>query len=81
MSVGQVAGWVQSWSAFKPFCQQHGEQAARALLERYCDDLVAALGAPGPQATVRTRWPLHLLLARRPVPLLAGEQPAREGES
>ncbi len=81
MSVGQVAGWVQSWSAFKPYCQQHGEQAARALLERYCDDLVAALGVPGPQATVRTRWPLHLLLARRPVPLPHGEQAGQEGES
>ncbi|KAL4422964.1 hypothetical protein ABPG75_009161 [Micractinium tetrahymenae] len=74
MTVQQVAGWVQSWSAFKPHCEQHGEAATRALLERYCEDLVAALGVPDAQATVRTRWPVHMLLARRPAPLPAGEQ-------
>lgn len=76
MTVEQVAGWVQSWSAFKPYCQQHGEEATRELLERYCQDLVAALGVPDAAATVRTRWPLHLLLARQPVPVAPGERAA-----
>lgn len=79
MTVEQVAGWVQSWSAFEPYCRQHGEEATRALLELYCQDLVAALGVRDAQAIVRTRWPLHLLLARHPAPLSPGER-APEGQ-
>lgn len=62
-------GWVQSWSAFAPYCKQHGEAAAQQLLERYRGDMAAALRLSDGHTPVPTRWPLHLLLARQPLPL------------
>lgn len=62
-------GWVQSWSAFQPYCKQHGEAAAQQLLERYRHDMAAALRLPDSSTAIPTCWPLHLLLARQPLPL------------
>lgn len=62
-------GWAQSWSAFVPFAQQHGEAAARQLMQQYRHGLAAALRLPDKGTPVPTRWPLHLLLARQPRPL------------
>ena len=60
---------MESWSAFVPFKQQHGEAAARQLLQQYRRDLATALRLPDERTLVPTRWPLHLLLARQPRPL------------
>lgn len=62
-------GWVQSWSAYAPYCWEHGAEAAQQLLERYRSGLAAALRLTDGRTAVPTRWPLHLLLARQPLPL------------
>ena len=60
---------MQSWSAYAPYCREHGEEAAQQLLERYRSDRAAALRLTDGHTAVPTRWPLHLLLARQPLPL------------
>ena len=65
---------MRSWSAYPPFCEAHGEAAAEQLLAQYRRDLARLLGmdAQDGGALVATRWPLCLLLARRPLPLPPG---------
>lgn len=66
LSVGEVAGWVRSWSAWQPYVDRHGEAAAEQVLARYRDDMLGLLGLRDEHAPLRTRWPLLLLLARGP---------------
>lgn len=64
MTVAEMAGWVRSWSAFAPYCRQHGEAAGEAVLQQYTRDMLACLELPDEQTPVPTRWPILLLLAR-----------------
>jgi len=66
MCLADMTGWVRSWSAFEPYCRQHGVAAGEAVLEQYRHDMRACLGLPDDQTPVATRWPILLLLARQP---------------
>jgi hypothetical protein len=62
-------GLAHTWSAFQPYLKHHGEEATAARLQRYKQEMMAALGVPDEHTPVRQVWPVEILLARRPMPL------------
>ena len=64
-SLGELLGYVASWSAYATYRQQHpGRPDPLAELQQ---QLMAALGAADLSHEVHVVWPLAVVLAKGPV--------------
>ena len=64
MSLQQFHGYLTSWSAYNSFKKQHSKEPDP--LEAFGTELAGLLGARDASYSMSIRFPIFLLLARRP---------------